>query len=330
MRHTIILILTVFLFNINLPAQQQQPSPVAIVIHGGAGNISRNNIPPDLEIKYKAKLTEALKAGYDILHSGGTSTEAVLAAIEIMENSPLFNAGKGAVFTYEGKNELDASVMNGADLQAGAIAGVHTIKNPIKAAYQVMIQSPHVLLTGQGAEDFARQQGLEIVDPSYFYTQRRFDQLQEMQGEGKNLIEDIKQGKFGTVGCVALDKKGNLAAGTSTGGMSNKRFGRIGDSPIIGAGTYADNQTCAVSATGHGEFFMRLVIAYDITALMKYKKYSLEKACKEVIQQKLTRAGGSGGIIALDQKGNISLEFNSGGMFRGYIKNGQPAEVAIF
>jgi beta-aspartyl-peptidase (threonine type) len=225
-----------------------------------------------------------------------------------MEDNPLFNAGKGAVFTHEGKNELDAAIMDGSNLAAGAVAGVTDIKNPITAARRVMTNSPHVLLTGAGASQFAKEQGLEIVPPSYFYTEKRYNELQEI----------LKREKNGTVGCCALDKNGNLAAGTSTGGMANKRYNRVGDSPIIGAGTYANNNSCAVSATGHGEYFIRLTVAHDISALMEYRGLSLKNASELVVNDKLVKAGGSGGVICTDRSGNISMPFNSAGMFRGY------------
>ncbi len=305
-----------------------------LVIHGGAGNISKSHIPDSLAVKYKAKLSEALRAGYAVLERGGTSLEAVRTAINIMENSPLFNAGKGAVFTNKGTNEMDASIMDGATLNAGAVAGVMHIKNPINAAIEVMLHSPHVLLSGEGAETFARAQGLEMVDASYFYTEKRYRQLkkaQERESETQGYISPwLNDFKFGTVGAVALDKQGNIVAGTSTGGMTNKRFGRIGDSPIIGAGTYANNNTCGVSATGHGEYFIRSVAAHDISALMEYKGLSLREAADEVINKKLKEMGGSGGVIGLDKNGNITMTFNTNGMFRGYIKQKGDPQVFIF
>jgi beta-aspartyl-peptidase (threonine type) len=238
----------------------------AIVIHGGAGGITKENLTPELDKEYRASLQVALTAGKKILSEGGSALDAVEQTIRTMEDNPLFNAGKGAVFTHEGRNELDAAIMDGSNLGAGAVAGVTDIKNPISAARKVMINSPHVMLSGAGASQFAKEQGLEIVPPSYFYTQKRFNELQEL----------LKKEKFGTVGCCALDKNGNLAAGTSTGGMANKRYNRIGDSPIIGAGTYANNSTCAVSGTGHGEYFIRLTVAHDISALMEYKGLNLK------------------------------------------------------
>lgn len=280
----------------------------AIVIHGGAGVITREKMTPELDKEYIASLLVAINTGRKILAEGGSALDAVEKTIRVMEDNPLFNAGKGAVFTHDGKNELDAAIMDGSNLAAGAVAGVTDIKNPITAARRVMTNSPHVLLTGPGASQFAKEQGLEIVPPSYFYTERRFNELQEI----------LKKEKNGTVGCCALDKNGNLAAGTSTGGMTDKRYNRVGDAPIIGAGTYANNSTCAVSATGHGEYFIRWTVAHDISALMEYKGLSLRDASELVVNDKLVKAGGSGGVICVDKSGNISMPFNSMGMFRGF------------
>ena len=299
----------------------------AIVIHGGAGTILKKNMTDSLENAYKSKLKEAIQSGHTILKNGGSALNAVTATINIMEDSPLFNSGKGAVFTHEETNELDASIMDGATLNAGAVAGVKHIKNPINLALKVMNNSPHVLLAGSGAEAFAKEQGFEMMDPSYFYTEKRFQSLQklkkrEKENQPKSIsFEDpfIKESKFGTVGCVALDKNGNLAAGTSTGGMTNKRWNRIGDTPIIGAGTYANNKTCAVSSTGWGEYFIRAMVAHDISAMMEYKGVSLEKAAKEVIQNKVPALGGDGGIVAVDKDGNIAMEFNTEGMYRAHM-----------
>ena len=295
-------------------------SDYVIVIHGGAGNASNRDINEEQQEEYKAKLSEALSIGEEILASGGTCVEAIEKTINFLEDCPLFNAGKGAVFTHDGKNEMDASIMQGWDLNAGSVAGVGDIKNPISAAIKVMTNSEHVMLAGKGASEFAKLQNLEIVDSTYFFTEKRWESLQNI----------LKAKKHGTVGCVALDKYGNLAAGTSTGGMTNKRFGRIGDAPIIGAGTYANNKTCAVSATGHGEFFIRYTVAHDISALMEYKNLSLQEASDEVINKKLLEVGGTGGIIAVDKNGNISMTFNTNMMFRAYAKSTGEKGVAIF
>ncbi len=311
-----------------------------IVIHGGAGTILKENMTDSLEQAYRAKLEEAIRTGHEILANGGTALEAVQRTINIMEDSPLFNAGKGAVFTNAGTNELDASIMDGETLNAGAVAGVTTVKNPINLAYEVMVNSEHVMLGGKGAEEFAKQQGVEIVDPQYFYTENRYKSLQrirdkektELDHDGKTAFVDpfIKDSKFGTVGCAALDKNGNLAAGTSTGGMTNKRWGRIGDAPIIGAGTYANNATCAVSSTGWGEFFIRGMVAHDISALMEYKGLSLQEAAQEVIQEKIPKLGGDGGIVAIDHKGNVAMEFNTSGMYRAKMNKNGELEIGIY
>ncbi|WP_339917847.1 isoaspartyl peptidase/L-asparaginase [Yeosuana marina] len=312
----------------------------AIVIHGGAGTILKKNMTTEKEEAYKLKIEEAIKVGYNILKNGGNSVDAVQKTINVLEDSPLFNAGKGAVFTNAGTNEHDASIMDGKTLNAGASAGTSTVRNPINLARAVMDESPHVMLSGKGAEEFAKEQGLELVDPSYFYTENRFQSLQKIKNNeqasseinAKNAFYDpnIKDSKFGTVGCVALDKNGNLAAGTSTGGMTNKRWGRIGDSPIIGAGTYANNQTCAVSSTGWGEFFIRAVVAHDISALMEYKRLTLQEAAKEVIQKKLPELGGDGGIIAVDKNGNMVTEFNTAGMYRATMNDKGELYIGIY
>ncbi|MCP9199185.1 isoaspartyl peptidase/L-asparaginase [Gramella sp. GC03-9] len=309
-----------------------------IVIHGGAGTILKENMSDSLEQAYKAKLEEAIRTGHEILANGGTAIEAVQRTINVMEDSPLFNSAKGAVFTNEGKNELDASIMDGETLNAGAVAGVTNVKNPINLAYEVMVNSEHVMLSGKGAEQFAKEQGLEIVDPEYFYTENRYRSMERAREREKNKEANktafydpfIKDEKFGTVGCAALDKNGNLAAGTSTGGMTNKKYNRIGDAPIIGAGTYANNKTCAVSSTGWGEYFIRGVVAYDISALMEYKGLSLEEAAKEVIQNKQPELGGNGGIVAIDHEGNVSMEFNTAGMYRAKMNREGELEIGIY
>ncbi len=305
----------------------------ALVIHGGAGTIRRDLLSPAKEANIRAALDSALQVGEAVLKAGGSSLDAIEAAIIILENTPYFNAAKGAVFTHEGKNELDASIMDGATLDAGAVGGVSNVKNPILAARAVMEKSPHVLLSREGAELFAKEQGLEIVDPAYFFTQRRWDSLQkilEKENTSGSIWKPTDESKFGTVGAAALDKNGNLAAGTSTGGMTNKRWGRIGDSPIIGAGTYANNATCAVSCTGHGEYYIRYAVAHDVSALMEYKGLSLAEATEEVIHKKLVKAGGSGGIIGVDKDGNVAMPFNTPGMYRAYLKSTGERVIELF
>ncbi len=316
--------------------QGPQNPRLGFVIHGGAGVISRGSLSPEREKEYRAKLEEAVLAGYKALQAGKSSLDAVEIAIRILEDSPLFNAGKGAVFTNEGKNELDASIMDGKTLGAGAVAGLTRVKNPITLARAVMEKSEHVMMVGAGAEKFAEQHKIDLVDPKYFWTESRWNSLQRILKQEKekeekskdhgSLIESEKPAnKFGTVGAVALDKDGNLAAGTSTGGMTNKRFGRVGDAPIIGAGTYANNATCAVSATGWGEFFIRLSVARDISALMEYRALTVQQATDLVIKTKLQNLGGDGGVIAIDKFGNIGVSFNSEGMYRAYINaEGKP------
>jgi len=294
----------------------------AMVIHGGAGVIERESLTPEKDKQYRDALNQALDIGEQILSKGGRSIEAVESVIKFMEDSPLFNSGKGAVFTYNEGNELDASIMQGSDLSAGAVGGVSNIKNPITAAIAVMEESPHVLLVGKGAEEFAAEQNIEIVDPSYFKTERRLESLKKAKQRAAEtgVIDKQNPYKYGTVGCVALDKNGDLVAGTSTGGMTNKRWNRIGDSPIIGAGTYANNATCGVSCTGHGEFFIRYAVAHDVSAKMAYGKSSLKEAADFVVNEKLIEAGGSGGLVALDTKGNIAMPFNTEGMYRAFVK----------
>jgi beta-aspartyl-peptidase (threonine type) len=312
-------------------------SEFAIAIHGGAGTILKANLTDQLETDYRRMLRESLAAGYAVLEGGGTSLDAVQKAINVMEDSPLFNAGKGAVFAHEGINEQDACIMDGATLEVGAIAGVRRIRNPIDLARLVMEKSPHVLLAEEGAEEFAVSMGMTLMDAEYFYTERRWNQLQNALAKERETGEQFDEsnldhsaeGKHGTVGAVALDRRGNLAAATSTGGMTNKRYHRIGDSPIVGAGTYANNATCAVSTTGQGEYFMRLVTAYDISALMEYKGFSLTHAAGLAIQ-KLTELKGSGGLIAIDRKGHIVMPFNSEGMYRGFRYPGEKPVVKIF
>ena len=314
---------SLIIFVIIIACSRNESPEFVMVIHGGCGNISPESIPEVSRKNYTDVLNRALDTGFVLLQSGRSSLDAVEAAIIIMEDSPLFNAGKGAVFTHDGKNEMDASIMDGLTMNAGAVAAVRDIKNPITAARKVMEESVHVLLSGSGASNFAREHGIIMADSSYFYTEGRWKNLQDQ-------LEKDKAKQFGTVGCVALDKNGNLAAGTSTGGMTNKLSGRIGDSPIIGAGNYANNKTCAISATGHGEFLIRYSVAHDISALMEYKNLTLEEAARQVVQVKLKDAGGDCGIIGIDREGNIAMEFNTTGMFRGFVTSDGRKEVLIF
>ena len=320
------LIICLFILLMASFSEAQSSKKYAMAIHGGAGVMDPKEMTAEIQNEYLKVLNQALHIGDSILANGGTCLDAVEKTIVILEDSPLFNAGKGAVFTHEGIVELDASVMEGETLKAGAIAGVRDIKNPIRLARTVMEKSEHVMLTGTGASQFAKEQGFEPVENSYFHTEKRYKSLQELL---KKEREAATNDKHGTVGCVALDTFGNSAAGTSTGGMTNKKYGRIGDSPIIGAGTYANNLTGAISCTGHGEFYIRLGFSRDISALMEYKKLSIQKACRQEIS-KLTQLGGTGGVIGIDRKGNIAMEFNTPGMFRGYIKSGGEREVGIF
>ena len=315
----------------------QKPT-FGIVIHGGAGTILRKSMTPEKEANYRAVLTEAIQVGYEILKAGGSSQKAVEKTIHIMEDSPLFNAGKGAVLNSNASIELDASFMNGKSLDAGAISGVRTVKHPISAAIKVMEASPHVMLSGSGADTFASEQGLEIVSPEYFYTERRINALKQVQEAAhtkQSTLEPqenefLKQQLYGTVGCVALDLSGNLAAGTSTGGMTNKKWNRIGDAPIIGAGTYANNATCAISATGWGEFFIRSVVAHDISALMEYKGLSIQEAAYEVIHNKVAKLGGDGGVVGIDRNGNVMMEMNTPGMYRAQMDALGNLKVKIY
>lgn len=301
----------------------------AIAIHGGAGTLPRAEMTPQTEAAYRAELQKALDAGYQVLESGGASMDAVTTAVRILEDSPMFNAGKGSVFNRDGKVEMDAAVMDGATLKAGAVAGIMRIKNPIDLARLVMEQSGHVMMIGAGAEEFALSQGVTLVPNSYFHTERRKRQL-ERELQTSQAATPIKLNYFGTVGAVAVDNNGNLAAATSTGGMSGKRPGRVGDAPVIGAGTYANNATAAISGTGAGEFFIRWGVARDIHSLMEYKSMSLEAAVTEVVQKKLRAAKGEGGVIAVDAKGNVSMSFNSEGMFRGARDSKGRNEIGIY
>lgn len=317
-----------------LTAGAEETKKFMLVIHGGAGTINRSNMTPEREREYRAALGEALRIGHGVLAKGGSSLDAVEATVRFMEDSPLFNAGKGAVFTHEGKNELDAAIMDGKTKKAGSVAAVTIIRNPITAARAVMEKSKHVMMAGRGAELFATKMGLEIVDPSYFWTERRWKALQdellkEQKPQAELAIAD--ENRFGTVGAVALDQSGNLAAATSTGGTTNKMYGRIGDTPIIGAGTYADNESCAVSATGTGEFFIRWTVAHEIAALMKYRGLSVKDAADQVINKTLKAVeGADGGVIALDAKGNFAMPFNTEGMYRGWIGPDGAPHVDIY
>jgi beta-aspartyl-peptidase (threonine type) len=317
------------------PGAAPDPAPAGerwgMVIHGGAGTISREAMTPEREAAYRGALEAALRAGHAVLERGGRSLDAVEAAIRVMEEDPLFNAGRGAVITADGRIELDAAIMDGASFRAGAVAGIHGVRSPIGLARAVMERSPHVMMIGEGAETFAREQGLEMVEEAYFWTPQRREQWERMRRQqGALLPGDEGDRKFGTVGAVALDRHGDLAAGTSTGGMMMKRFGRVGDVPVIGAGTYADNSSCAVSATGHGEFFIRNTVARTVCALVQYAGLSLEAAADSVVNRQLVAQEGEGGIIAMDPRGNWTMPFNTSGMYRGRIgPDGRP-ETAIF
>lgn len=313
-----------------------------MVVHGGAGTILKSSMTPEKEKAYREALTTALQKGYTAIKAGKPGLDAVEAAIHVLEDSPLFNAGKGAVFTHDGRNEMDASIMNGKTLEAGAVAGITNVRNPISAARAVMEKSEHVMMVGEGAEKFAKEAGLTIVDPSYFRTEERWQGLQKAiredstksvldHGNKQSALMGIKNrdNKFGTVGAVALDKDGNLAAGTSTGGMTNKKYGRVGDSPVIGAGTYANNATAGISCTGWGEFYIRSVVAHDISALMEYKGLSVAEA-SQLVMDKVGKLGGDGGVIALDRKGNVAMPFNTEGMYRGMVTEDGKITVEIY
>ena len=332
-----ILLITIFLFTSCLNNEKEKKDiNFGIVIHGGAGTLLKENMSDEKEKQYLIALETAIKIGYNIIKDGGSSQLAVEKTINFLENSPLFNAGKGAVLTSSGIVELDASFMDGKTLNAGAVAGVRTLKNPISAAIKVMDNSPHVFLSGEGADQFGKEQGLDIVDQKYFLTKRRINSLKNVkEKESNNKISFINSTeylnqKYGTVGCVVLDKNGNLASGTSTGGMTNKKWNRIGDVPVIGAGTYANNATCAVSSTGWGEFFIRNVVAYDISALIEYKGLSVKEAARIVIRDKVAKLGGNGGVIAIDNKGNVAMEMNTPGMYRAHINSQGELNVKIF
>lgn len=303
---------------------------IALAIHGGAGTILRTAMTPEKERQYLTALEDAIEVGHQILRSGGTAVEAVIKTVQHLEDTPVFNAGKGSVFTHDGHHEMDASMMCGLTLEAGAVAGVKNVRNPIILANEIRIHSEHVLLTGDGAEEFARERNLPFEPDSFFYDEYRYQQWVQAQATNTVSLDHTEDRKFGTVGAVAVDMEGNLAAATSTGGMTNKKYNRIGDSPIIGAGTYANNQSCAVSCTGHGEYFMRAVVAYDISCLMEYKGYTLQQACDYVVNDKLVKFGGEGGLIAVDAQANIVLSFNSEGMYRAARRNQEPTYLRIY
>ncbi|MBC7867658.1 MAG: isoaspartyl peptidase/L-asparaginase [Gloeobacteraceae cyanobacterium ES-bin-316] len=312
--------------------------PFSLVIHGGAGTILKEDMTPDLEIAYMNALEDALKAGYAVLEQEGSATNAVKAAIVVLEDNLLFNAGRGSVFTKKGVQEMDAAIMNGQTLQAGAVAGVRNVRNPIELAEEVMLNSNHVFLSGKGANDFAIKQGIKLEPDEYFFSKFRYDQWKVMRDSDSYSLDHTHQGleelmkdkKFGTVGAVACDSSGNIAAATSTGGMTNKKYGRIGDSPLIGAGTYANNNTCAISCTGHGEPFICAVAAHDVSCLMEYKGLSLQDAMNEVVNVKLIKIDGEGGMIGVDARGNAAMLFNSAGMYRAMRKSTGEHEVSIY
>jgi beta-aspartyl-peptidase (threonine type) len=345
----LLITLLMFIFYGYAPQAQPVDKPLknryVLVIHGGAGAILKSEMTPEREQTYSNSLKKALQSGYSILKNGGSSIDAVEASVKVLEDDPLFNAGKGAVFTSDGKIELDAAIMNGRSLEAGAVAGITIVKNPISAARAVMEKSNHVMMIGAGAEQFAKSTGLETVDPSYFYTEERWNALQKIKHEDSvrdqlNHRDSVKRSgnirfknndrKFGTVGAVALDQSGNLAAATSSGGLTNKKYGRVGDVPIIGAGTYANNKTCAISCTGYGEYFIRLVMAKSVSDMMEFGRMSLKDASQMMIMKKLPELGGDGGLIAIDKDGNIATPFNTAGMYRGYIRSDGIMQVKIY
>ena len=318
-------------------------SKFTLVIHGGAGTILKENMTDELESAYRKGLEDALNAGYVLLEKGGTALSAVIAAVVLLEDNILFNAGKGSVFTKEGRQEMDAAIMDGQHLMAGAVAAVRNIRNPVELAYAIMTKSQHVMLNGEGAYEFAKLHGIKTEPDEYFFSQFRYDQWKQMQGSDESALDHnvvVKDKspfakasgdkKFGTVGAAALDAHGNIAAATSTGGMTNKQFGRVGDSPIIGAGTYANNKSCAISCTGHGEPFIRAVTAYDVSCLMEYKGLSLKEAMEVVVHEKLMKIDGEGGMIGVDAKGNGAMVFNSEGMYRGMRSDDRTSEIAIY
>ncbi|MEX2596883.1 MAG: isoaspartyl peptidase/L-asparaginase [Salibacteraceae bacterium] len=321
-------ILPILLISVLTTLQPLQSQPFGLAIHGGAGSMQRSNMTLERISAYENALESALNEGYALLEKGAPAEEAVIMVIMSLENNPLFNCGKGSVLNAKGKVEMDASIMLGKNLDAGAVSGVRKVRNPIMAADEVRKNSPHVMMSNKGADRFAKSQGLKMEHPTYFKTKKSKEALKRAKQREKAKVNEDE--KHGTVGCVALDKFGNLAAGTSTGGMTNKMYNRIGDSPIIGAGTYANNQSCAVSCTGHGEYFIRLGVAKEVSSLMQYERYDVDKASRIVIHQQLEKLGGKGGLIAIDRKGNISMPFNTSGMFRGYMLSSGDKNVLIF
>lgn len=308
-----------------------------LVIHGGAGTITRDEMSPELEQAYLAALQDGLNAGYAVLEEGGSAVNAIKAAAVVLEDNMLFNAGRGSVFTKKGVQEMDAAIMDGATLDAGAVAGIRNVRNPIELATEVLRNSNHVFLSGKGANDFAIKQGIKLEPDEYFFSQFRYDQWRAVRDSDNYMldhthsdIKEIKDKKFGTIGAVACDQNGNIAAATSTGGMTNKKYGRIGDSPLIGCGTYANNETCAISCTGHGEVFIQAVAAYDVSALMDYKNLSLKAAAEHVVLEKLVKMHGEGGLIGVDKEGNYVMVMNSAGMYRGVKSSDGTNEVAIY
>ncbi|RYD80646.1 MAG: isoaspartyl peptidase/L-asparaginase [Sphingobacteriales bacterium] len=302
----------------------------SLAIHGGAGTILPTHLTPEMEAEYKAGLLAALKKGYDMLSNGSAALDVVEASLKVLEDNPLFNAGKGSVFNHSGTHEMDASIMCGKTLRAGAVSCVKFVRNPIELARKVMEQSPHVFLCGDGAEEFAHEQKLAFESKDYFYTEQRYQQWIDIRDTEKVQLDHTENTKFGTAGVVAYDQHGDIAAATSTGGMTNKRYNRIGDTPVIGSGTYANNKTCAISCTGHGEFFLRAVAAYDVSCLMEYGGLTLQQACEKVVLDKLLNMGGEGGLIGVDSQGNVALVFNSLGMYRGWQTEGAEPEVGIY
>lgn len=311
-------------------SETKDQAKLALAIQGGAGTIRRAEMSNEREVAYRDGLQQALARGWEVLNGGGSALDTVEATVNVLENIPLFNAGRGAVFTHDERHEMDAAIMSGQDLRAGAVAAVEGVKHPITLARRVMEKTEHVLLCGSGAEEFAREINCEFAPPEYFFDQFRYEQLLQARRENEVRLDHSSVNKIGTVGAVARDAEGHLAAATSTGGMTNKRFGRIGDTALVGAGTYADDRTCAVSCTGHGEFFMRAVVAYDVACLMKYKGLTLQEACEQTINQTLREMGGEGGLVAVDRMGNVALTFNSEGMYRAWITSGSAAQVAIY